>query len=327
MLNNRITRRDLLKSSLATLAAAPFLGSAAQSLAADKPPAKRETFKLCINLDERGEHSPTEIAPGWDTVEIPLSPIVKPFSTEEEWKETKARILSWKLPPIKTCGFFNEGVIREQPGLPAGKKSLIGPNEDFEREKDWAKRSFARLEELGVEVAGLWGSHFRVPEGFDRNKATDQALRYVEMLGKAARPHKIRIVLEPTADPTTVFPKYTEGVAFAKRIGMPEVRVMADINYFIKGNWDYKDIAIDPDYCLHCHIANKSAQPGKVEGEDDRTELFLKLFAVLRDIGYTRSVCAACPWVSTTGGKLDYRAETAKCLKYLQNLRTKTYEG
>lgn len=163
-----------------------------------------------------------------------------------------------------------------------------------------------------------------MPEGFNRNRATDQALRYLQMLGEEARPHGIRVVMEPTADPTLVFPNYTDGLDFAKRIGMPEVRVMADITYFIRGNWDVNVIANEPDYCLHVHISDDHSQPGAV---GDRTELFLRLFAVLRRIGYTRSVCAACPWVSTTGGPLDYRAETAKCLSYLQNLRAITYAG
>ena len=215
-----------------------------------------------------------------------------------------------RLPPTKTCGCFNEGILREQPRLPAGKKSLVGPNEDVQSERRWARSAFARLAELGVEVAGIYGSHFRVPEGFDRNRATEQALRYCRILGEAARPYRIRIALEPTADPTSVFPSYIDGLNFARCTGMPEVRVMADINYFIRGNWDYNDIAIQPDYCLHVHLANDHAQPG----EGNRTELFLRLFAVLRRIGYTRSVCAAAPWVSTTGGPLNYRAETAKCL-------------
>ena len=113
-----ITRRELLKGSLATLAAAPFLGSAVQSLADDKPPAKRKTFKLCINLDEHLKLSPTEIAPGWDRIEIPVTQMIRPLATEAEWKENKAKILSWKLPPIKTCGCFNEGIIRGPPRPP-----------------------------------------------------------------------------------------------------------------------------------------------------------------------------------------------------------------
>ncbi len=54
-------------------------------------------------------------------------------------------------------------------------------------------------------------------------------------------------------------------------------------------------------------------------------DVFLRLFRILRDIGYTRGVSAACPWVSTDGGPVDFGKETAKSLRYLQGLRDKVY--
>jgi hypothetical protein len=69
------------------------------------------------------------------------------------------------------------------------------------------------------------------------------------------------------------------------------------------------------------HIAGQGGQPGV----GDRVELHTRLFRILRDIGYERGVSAACAWVSTLGGNLDFRAETAKSLRYLQELRDKVY--
>jgi hypothetical protein len=36
-------------------------------------------------------------------------------------------------------------------------------------------------------------------------------------------------------------------------------------------------------------------------------------------------VSAACPWVSTVDGELDFGKETAKSLRYLEDLRAKVY--
>lgn len=115
MLNSRITRRKLLKGSLATLATlavAPDQASACLFRRRNRFAVNCETFKLCINIDEHGILNPAEIAPGWDRTEIPVTQVIKPFSTEEEWRATKARIESWRLPPTKTAGCFNEGIIR-----------------------------------------------------------------------------------------------------------------------------------------------------------------------------------------------------------------------
>jgi sugar phosphate isomerase/epimerase len=309
MSNSLITRRELLRGSLAVAATLPCLLKAPLGRAAEKPATKREPFKLAINIDPP-KLSPTDLDPGWETTEIPMSLVVKPFSDEAEWKEIKARILSWKLPPLKSSSHFAEGIM-----------PILGPNIDLQQQEKWIKTALARLAELGVEIAGVYGGHFRVPQDFPREQATEQALRFCELVGKHARTHKILIALEPIADPATVFPLYLEGVAFAKRIGLPEIRCMADLNYFIKANQALEDIAKEPEYCLHLHIANKGAQPA----DGERTPIFLKLFGILRDMDYTRSVSAACPWISTTGGELNYREENAKCLKFLKSLRAKAY--
>ncbi len=130
------------------------------------------------------------------------------------------------------------------------------------------------------------------------------------------------IALEPIAEPNTLWPMYPDGIAFAKEVDRPSVRVMADLAYFIRGNQPLELIAEEPDYCLHVHIAGEGGQPGV----GDRQEILLRLFRVLRDAGYERGVSAACPWVSTDGGSLNFGVETAKSLAYLQELREQVYE-
>ena len=130
------------------------------------------------------------------------------------------------------------------------------------------------------------------------------------------------VALEPIADPHTLWPLYRDGLKFAKEeIGRPSIRVMADIDYFFRGNQPFELIAEDPDYCLHVHIAGEQAQPGV--GEMDDT--FVHLFRILRDCGYTRGVSAACGWVSTDGGPVDFGKENAKSLAYLKDIRAKVY--
>ena len=81
------------------------------------------------------------------------------------------------------------------------------------------------------------------------------------------------------------------------------------------------EMAKDPDYCLHVHIAGEHGQPGV----GDLDDVFIRLFRILRDMGYTRSVSAACPWVSTDGGPVDFSKENAKSLAYLKAVRDKVY--
>lgn len=272
-----------------------------------------EAPKLCILFGDAPDRPPAEISPGWEMAEVPVALQVMPFESRANWERKRAEILSWNLPPIRVSSHFLQFF-----GLKA-----VGPDVDDEQLRFWTQRAFERLGELGVEVVGVYGDFFTVPEGFARSRAMDQALGFANLLADHAADHGMLIALEPTANPKTLFPRYLDGVAFARETGRPEVRVMADLAYFLRGGQDLEDIAREPDYCVHCHIAGEKGQPGV----GDRREVHKRLFSLLREIGYTRGVSAACAWVATGGGELDFARETALTLRYLQEIRDEVYGG
>jgi len=268
-------------------------------------------FKLAILFGDAPDRPTEQICPGWEVAEIPMGLLVKPFDSNALWAKARAQIQAYKLPPIKIASHFLHDF-----GLVA-----TGPDVDFDQLTFSAQRGLARLAELGVEIAGVYGLFFPVPEGFSRTKATDQAVRYFNMVADHAQRHNMLIAIEPMAGPVSLFPRYLDGLALAREINRPQIRVMADLNYFIKLNQPLEDIAKVPEYCIHAHIAGEKGQPGI----GDRVAIHKRFFQVLKDIGYTRAVSAACPWVSSTPGPMNFAQETARTLKYLQDLRAKVY--
>jgi len=174
---------------------------------------------------------------------------------------------------------------------------------------------------IGCGIAGVWGSFFELGSA-GKIKAMDDSLKYCEMVSGYADKYGILIALEPTANPNTVFPTYRDGIDFVKRLNRDSIRLMADLNYFVAVNQPFEDIALEPDYCLHVHIQGEKYQPNVGDCEDK----ILHIFRILRDIGYQRSVSSAHPWISTEGKDFNYRIESAKTLKFLQNLRKKVYD-
>jgi sugar phosphate isomerase/epimerase len=245
--------------------------------------------------------------------EIPVSLMVKPFESAANWSRQRQEIASWsQMPPIKASSHF----------LQFWGLTPLGPGVDWDQLAFWTRRAFARLSGLGVEMVGVYGSFFRVPEDFSKTKAMDQAIRFVDMMADHAEAHDMLVALEPTADLESLWPMYLDGLQFAKEeIGRPSIRVMADVAYSLRGNQPLENITKEPEYCLHVHIAGEGGQPGV----GDRVDLHTRLFRILRDSGYVRGVSAACPWVSTTGDALDFGAETARSLQYLKSLRDKVY--
>jgi sugar phosphate isomerase/epimerase len=272
-----------------------------------------EKFKFSILFGDNPDLDPAQIAPGWEMAEIPVALVVKPFESESNWQAQRKEIEKWHLPPIKGASHFIQFW-----GL-----TPMRPEVDWDQLQLWSERALRRLGGLGVGFAGLYGGFFKIPEGVSRTHAMNDAVRWVNMLADYGEKYNVKLALEPIADPHTLFPMYLDGLEFVKKeIGRDVVRVMADINYFIAGNQSFDDLAKDPAYCLHVHIAGDNAQPGV----GDRVKVHTQLLRALRDIKYTGGVSAACPWVSTTGSKtVDFGLETAKSLKYLSDLREKVY--
>jgi len=301
-------RREFITRSTAIGAA---LSTALTSnLNADPLPAAGR-FEIGLIVGDKPERPPAEIASGYEMSEMPISLQVLPLEPNPVWAKKKAEFAAWRIPPSKVSSHYN----------PPGNR-VVGPGVDMELLEFWTKRSFARISELGVKVAGIYGAFFDVPEGFSKSTARDQAFQFVNMLADHAKPYKITIALEPMGTPTTLFPLYRDGVAFAKATKRPEIAVMADTAYFLQYNQPLDDIRTEPKMLVHCQTAGIKGQPGV----GDLTEMHTRLFRIFKEIGYTGAVSCACPWVDTTGsGKMQFGIETAKTLKYLRDLRDKVY--
>ena len=249
----------------------------------------------------------------WDYLEIPNFLMVNPFACDAFWEKEKARMLASGF-KMMTASHYT------QLGGTIGMRSS-GDQYDREQQQIWAKRSFRRMKELGIEVVGVYGKAFYVPEGYSPTKAMDDAISCCNILADAAEEHGMLVALEPMADLTTMWPRYLDGIEFAKRVNRKSIKVMADLNYFYDLNQPLEHIYESPELMINVHIAGSGgAQPNVGTYEPN----FVKLFKILKDIGYTRGVTTACPWGSTKDGDLDWSYETKKTIHYLKDLREKT---
>jgi hypothetical protein len=307
-------RRTFVKNSVLAGGAA-VSGMAFVSPKTESSQAKKQ-FSFCVVVGD-SDINPAELAPGWDYVEIPNLLVIRPLTPKGTWEATKAKIKSWKLPPIIAASHFF--ATNDQPE--EGRIPFCGPNADFELAEFWTKRTYSRLNELGIKNPGVYGDFFVIPEGYSKTKGMDECLRFGAMAGDIAKSYNINLVIEPNGNPLSLIRTYTDGIEYLRRLDHPNVKIMADTNYFRAGNWSLDDIRKAPDLIVHSHTAGINGQPGV----GDMTEYHTRMFSILRDIGYTGTLGIACPWVSTRGGAMDFRYESGKSLKYLQDIRTKVY--
>jgi sugar phosphate isomerase/epimerase len=246
----------------------------------------------------------------WDYLEVPNFIMMNPLACGAFWEQTKAQ--------LQTSGFAAMTASHyTQLGGTLGMRGC-GPQYDPEQQRIWAKRSFRRMRELGVEVVGVYGKAFPVQDGYAPAKALDDAISCCNILADEAEANGILVALEPMADLDTLWPRYLDGIEFVKKVNRTSVKVMADLNYFYKLEQPLEHIYTHPELMVNVHIAGSGgAQPNVGTYEPN----FIKLFKILKDIGYTRGVTTACPWVPTKGGELDWAYETGVTIRYLKDLR------
>ena len=266
-------------------------------------------FKLGILFGD-GVDIP-EIAEGYEFYEIPCGIQMDPMQSDYIWQQKKAEIQAECNLPIPVCSHFIHNY-----GLHA-----CGPMADFKQLEFAASRSLERCREIGVKIAGVFGMFFPLEDEKDRAQREDETIKYLRMLDKYAQENDVLIALEPMAGLKTVFPRYLDGLRIAEAVGGKNIKVMADIDYFLALNQPFDHIRTESEKCLHVHIGGVGAQPN-VGG---REEILINLFNVLKDVGYEGGVSCACPWKSTTGGELDKKYETGLTLDYLKKLRAQVY--
>lgn len=252
---------------------------------------------------------------GWEYLEVPASIHADPLFSDSEWETQKAVYKTDGRPCPVTSHMLGAG---------NSLFSVCGPTYDREKILFMLEREFRRLNELGVKYVGCWGGHFRYREGYSKAKTVDQAISSVNIMADFAEKYGMQVALEPQAEHDTLFPRYLQGIELAKTTGRSSVKVMADLNYFIELEQPLEDILKYPDYCLNVHIQGDGGSQPNVGG---REKTFLRLFEILKEIGYDKGVSAACPWVATNGAEeIDWKYETDITLTYIQNLRDKVYK-
>ncbi|MDR1533327.1 MAG: sugar phosphate isomerase/epimerase [Clostridiales bacterium] len=255
-----------------------------------------------------------KISRGWEYFEVPASIHGSAILSDKEWLAYRNMYEADGRPTPVTSHLLGPGNTW---------RGASGEYYDRELLAFSLERTIRRMAELGVRWLGAWGGHFRVQEGFSRAKAVDQAISTINLAADFAARYGMEIALEPEADPDTLFPRYLEGVAFAKMTGRGNVKVMADLNYFLKLEQPLTDILKEPSYCLNVHIQGDGGSQPNV---GNRKAILSDLFAVLREAGYDKGVSAACPWVVTNGAPaIDYKYETDTTLAYLLELREQAY--
>lgn len=219
---------------------------------------------------------------GFAYQEISIGAFLMPEASDGEFAANLAWAKTGPLPIISGNGYY-----------PASIK-LTGPEADLERALNYARTAITRAEQVGLEymVLGSGGAR-EIPEGFPYEEAEAQFVQLLKEMGPIAAEHGITIVIEPLRTQETNFiNSVREGTAICRKVGHPNVCVLADFYHMAQVGEDAGAIVEAGSLLRHCHIAEcgERTAPG-VKGDD-----FTPYFKALKEIGYTGNISIECGW-------------------------------
>ncbi len=200
-------------------------------------------FGICSPLSVH----PLASSQGCDYIECGVSELMPALPDDnEEVRHRMAEFEAASLPVKAFSGF-----------IPAELK-VTGPDVQWEQISDYVHTALRRAAAVGAEVV-VWGSGYsrHVPEGFDRNLAEDQVIRFLHLAGHWAAQHNVTIAIEPlNLKESNIVNSVQEGVHYAERVAHPNVRVLADFYHMDEDNEPLTAISQYGPWLRHIHVAD-----------------------------------------------------------------------
>ena len=150
---------------------------------------------------------------GADYIELSVAGDLIPDDGDDAWKDKRAAIEAMPLKAEAFNSFVRTGKI-------------VGPDADFARLESYARTAAARAAQVGgkIIVFGSGGAR-QVPEGYAREAADADLLRFLNLCADAYETTGVIVVIEPLAyAECNILNTVDEGADMARRVARPGVR-------------------------------------------------------------------------------------------------------
>ena len=149
---------------------------------------------------------------------------------------------------------------------------------------EYLESSLVRPKQLGMQylVIGSGGAR-RIPDGMDRETATEKFVTMLQRYAKIADRHNFDIILEPLFKKGCNFINtFQEGIDICKAVDHPRIGCLMDFFHSYQENEPFSVLKNAGPYLKHIHMSTLDRRiPGV--GDEEETK---QLADILKDIGY-----------------------------------------
>lgn len=192
--------------------------------------------------------------------------------------------------------------------LPADQK-VTGPDADAARLAAYAARACSRARQMGSTIIVFGSAAARnVPEGWPREKAEDQLVAAMRVVGPIAHAAGITIAMEPlNRGESNILNSTAECLEYIRRADAVGLAILCDLYHFTLEKEPLDNIELLKGLVVHAHVAEPVGRTPPRAGMTDLGPCFARLKA----IGYDARMSIECNWN-------DVRAELGPTLEFLR---------
>lgn len=194
-------------------------------------------------------------AAGCDYLEINVQAHLKPESPEADFQALGEQLRHLPL-PCEAANCFVPGHLK-----------ITGPAVNFDRLSEYVGRAFARAERVGIKAIVFGSGAARaIPEGFSRDEAREQLIRFGQLCGNLAGEHGLTVVVEPlNRGECNVLTTVAEGGDYVRAVNHPNFQLLVDAYHWAKDREPVENILANGLLLRHAHIATYQTRfaPGR----------------------------------------------------------------
>jgi sugar phosphate isomerase/epimerase len=174
--------------------------------------------------------------------------------------------------------------------LVPGDMKIVGPEVDFEGLTKYIGRVMNRAQKVGMKVLVFGsGAARNVPEGFQREKAQAQIVKFCRMAAELAGKWGITLVAEPlNRGECNIINSVAEAMTYVKAVDHRNFQCLVDSYHFWVENEPLESLVNAMPWIRHVHVADKD---GRVAPGESGTTDYRPFFGVLKRANYQGAVC------------------------------------
>ncbi|MBN1246692.1 MAG: sugar phosphate isomerase/epimerase [Anaerolineae bacterium] len=230
------------------------------------------------------KYGPVLAEAGFDFIELHVQNNLKTEQPEEAFVAELARIQASPLMPLAANCFV------------PGHLKITGPAVNWDALAAYAAEAFERAQMAGIRsiVFGSGGAR-AIPDGFDRDEAWQQLVRFGKLIGPLAQARGVTVVVEPlnvTQGACNVLTSVGESGRYVRDVNHPNVRLLVDAYHWGLDGDSYDDIVEMGPLLHHVHIATvANRMPPGFEPCD-----FTAFFSALKEARYDGPISIEAAW-------------------------------